>query len=150
MDLHIRRRIRDVAVEALIGLPTTGDRVRASRTSAPDELPALQVWCPSDTVERVSNRDSKRTVDVAVLGWSDGEDEALEDTLDAMALEVERALTAVRLFGAVGGGSCDAVSVETEIIEFKEDGQPVSTVGKVKALFRVNVHHPVGSPTASS
>ena len=97
MALHIRRQIRDAVALALAGLPTTGGNVFKSRVGPlpVEDLPALRIYTPIDRAERMSqgspprqNREVQVLVEAVVVA-AEGQ---LEDTFDAIGVEVEAAL----------------------------------------------------------
>lgn len=104
------------------------DRVFSSR-QAPlrsSEIPAINVYVDSETIDDVSAssapRELKRTMVLAVEGWV-ASSSAVDDALDALALEIETALDA-----AVPAGASDLVLSSSEI-GLKVDGaQPLGCV----------------------
>lgn len=96
---HIRKQIRDAAVVTLktMSPSSVGDRVYPSRVDPLpiEELPALRVYTIRDRAERLSQDDngirSERTVQLIVEAV-DRVSSDLEDALDALSVEVERAL----------------------------------------------------------
>lgn len=134
---------------ALTGLPTCGQRVFATRTSDPheDDLPCLHVAVPSETVERSSRGLAKREVDVIVVGHVLGEDEALEDALDALAAEVEAALTQPTALAPAQDVRLSRV--ETEIEKPSGPAEGLSPLGKVTLTLTATAYSVVGDPTTA-
>ena len=93
---HLRKQIRDNVVTALTGLSTTGSRVYASRVypMAAANLPGLCVYAKSEEVETTTitrPRTQLRTLTLSVEGFAVATS-GLDNTLDAISLEVEEAL----------------------------------------------------------
>jgi hypothetical protein len=92
---HARRNIRDAAVQALTGLPTTGANVHATRLypMEPAGLPALCIYTLSEEsgFDSLPPRKLLRRLELAVeiVGQVN---ETLDDTLDQISLEVEQML----------------------------------------------------------
>lgn len=91
---HARKVIRDAAVQLLTGLATTGSRVHATRLYPieAEGLPALCIYTLTeesgfDTLSRKSLRRLELAVEIVAQV-----NDTLDDTLDAIALEVEAAL----------------------------------------------------------
>ncbi len=124
---HIRKQIRDAVVIKLTGLATTGVNVFQTRIWPVNdaELPCLLVLTDGDTVNSYSegsvvantprnvNRTLHLTVQVLVRGTS------IDDALDQICLEVEKALASDRF---LGGLSVNVTLTDTRI-EFKGDGE---------------------------
>ncbi len=102
MSDHVRKQIRNAVKGALQGLATTGDRVFVSRAYPIDraKLPGLLLYSPSeDSGREDSPTDSMRDLTIQVHGIS-AISENLEDELDDIALEVEKAIDGL---GEIGG-----------------------------------------------
>jgi len=96
---HLRKQIRDNVVTALTGLSTTGSRVYASRVypMAAAKLPGLCVYAKSEEVETTTTtrpRTQLRTLTLSVEGFAVATS-GLDNTLDAISLEVEEALVLI-------------------------------------------------------
>lgn len=94
MAKHVRQQIRKAAIAALQGLATTGDRVFESRVYplSKAKLPGLCIYTPTESSGREeSPTESMRDVNLMVHGLV-AITERLEDELDDIALEVEKAL----------------------------------------------------------
>lgn len=94
MSDHVRKQIRNNAREALLGLATTGSRVYASRVYplGKSKLPGICLYTPSeDSGREDSPTETMRDVVLNVTGIV-RISENLEDELDDIALEVEKAL----------------------------------------------------------
>lgn len=126
---HLRKQIRDRVVANLTGLATTAGRVYASRVypMAAANLPGICVYTKSESVETLTTtppRTQSRTLLLEVEGYV-AATSALDDTLDAISLEVEEALA--------GDLTQNSLARDTRVIgieaEFSGDGeQPVGVV----------------------
>lgn len=127
MANHIRKQIRDAVVTLLTGLPTTGSKVYANRVWPLNdaELPGILVMSDADTVNSYSEgsvvantpRNVNRTAHLTVQVLTRGA--AIDDQLDQVCLEVEKALAADRF---LGGLSSNVTLVDTRI-QLKGDGE---------------------------
>lgn len=98
---HIRQQIREAAAEDLLGLRTTGEKVRRSAVwpIGKGGLPCLLVYVNNETVEFPSMRGDEadgrrqlRTLSLSVEGAAEGSEATLDNTLEQIGVEVERAL----------------------------------------------------------
>ena len=108
---HLRKQIRDNVVTALTGLSTTGSRVYARRVypMAAANLPGLCVYAKSEEVETTTikrPRTQVRTLTLSVEGFAVATS-GLDNTLDAISLEVEEALAA--------DPSCSSLAEDTRV-----------------------------------
>lgn len=126
---HPRKLIRDAAKALLLGQTVAGTRVHKTR-AVPlrgGKLPALTLYTTSEAVDpssqRTSPRELKRTVQLVIEGavkaTAPGED--IEDALDALAKEVERALHRDE---SLAGTADDSILTGTEV-ETAEEGEAV-------------------------
>ena len=126
---HLRKQIRDRVVTNLTGLSTTASRVYASRIypMAAANLPGLCIYTKSESVEILTMsppRAQLRTLSLAVEGYAVATS-SLDDTLDAISLEVEEALAADLTQNSLARDTRVA-SIE---IEYSDEGeQPVGVV----------------------
>jgi len=91
---HARTQIRAAAVARLTGLATTAGRVHASRMRPGDALPCLLISTNDEDIAPGSiGRLYEREVLLIVRGFAKAND-ALDDVLDQIALEVETAMAA--------------------------------------------------------
>lgn len=95
---HVRKSIRDDIVTTLTGLATTGSRVYRTKVYpiSSGSLPALVIYTKNETSEYISMsipRTIERTVTIAVEAYVQGNSN-YDNTLDAIAAEVEDAITA--------------------------------------------------------
>lgn len=102
----MRRQIRDAVASKLAGLTTTGANVFITRTHPVEEtkLPCLIVYTSNEraeltTPEGAGTKAYLRMLDLTVEGIAQGT--TTDDTLDAIALEVEEALEADTTLGGV-------------------------------------------------
>lgn len=128
---HIRKQIRDAIVTALTGLTTTGSRIYKSRIYPLEsgKLPGLCVFTKS---EEISNetinppRTQMRTLDVMVESYVMANSN-IDDSLDAISLEVEEAIYSNQTLGSLAKG-IDIVSFEAD---YSGDGEKVVGVGRL-------------------
>jgi hypothetical protein len=98
MANHLRQQLRARAVTLLTGLTTTGSRVFASRIypMADANLPGLTLYAAEETCEIATlstPRRSERELRLIVEGRAKAVS-GLDDTLDTICTEVEKALAA--------------------------------------------------------
>lgn len=114
---HVRKLIRDNIETALTGLATTGGNVYQTRVYplAEDRLPGIAIFTKSESTDyatvnppRTQIRTLVVTVEIYVKGVSN-----FDDTLDAIAVEVEEALYTDRTRGGY--------AKDTRIISFDAD-----------------------------
>lgn len=144
--MHERAAIRKAVVSALVGrapafATSARDRVTSSR-QAPireAELPTINVYVDGETVDDVTASDSPReltrTVVLVVEGWA-GATADLDDVLDDLALEIERAVDADPFLGDT---AADSVLTNTEI-GLKIDGS--RPLGCVHLEFAITYRTP--------
>jgi hypothetical protein len=135
---HARTAIRSSAVTAVTGLTTTGQRVYNTRIFplAESNLPCLAVYTGDEGVERHAIGGLlERQLELIVMGYAKGVS-GVEDTLDAMAGEVEAAVTALT-------GAKDVVirSLRTEY-----DGEGEVPLASVELIFTVVYYTDSGVP----
>lgn len=130
--VHQRRAIRDAVVAALATADTAAEtRVFPTRMVPWQRigLPAIAVYTTSETSDdqQSAPRELKRTLQLrvdAVLEQSDD----VDDAIDALALEIERAMHADPSFG----DKCsDSTLVSTEIEIGEAGNRPVGALGLV-------------------
>lgn len=132
---HLRKQIRDAIKTTLTGLTTTGQRVYLQRNypMQASALPGLLIYTNSETAEPVTMtrpQKSRRELSLTVEGLAKA-NATLEDTLDAIAREVEEALGADP---SMGGLAKTSFLTGTEI-EFNADGE--NPVGSVRLTYAV-------------
>ena len=132
---HVRKQLRDNVAAAVTGLATTGARVYRSRAYPLDSanLPGLLVYAAGETSEidsLASPRGLARVCEVVVEGVAQATAN-LDNTLDAIAAEVETALAADT---TRGGLAKDTFLAATEIQISDEGDKPV---GAVRLTYRV-------------
>lgn len=149
---HLRKQLRDAAVEALTGLPTTADRVKVGRTRPlpKDHAATLLVYTRSETSSRSANgRPPKldRTVILDVEGRVSMAD-VPDDTLDQIAVEVEAALwgTVDPVGTFLNGLVMNLRLVSTEIIT-QADGD--KHIGGIRLEYQAIYRTAEGTPTAA-
>lgn len=124
---HVRKSIRDNIVATLTGLSTTGARVYPTRVYpiADALLPGIAIYTRSEEVLNSTitiGRNLVRTLTVAVEIYAKGVT-GLDDTVDAIASEIEVALAA----DVTRGG----LAKDTRVLSFESDfsGDPDQPVG---------------------
>jgi hypothetical protein len=141
---HVRKQIRDAVAAALADLPTTGDRVFSSKRYnwRGDELPGLAIYTDSEQVERLNmQRGQRRTVSLVIDLAESAND---EDTLDAMASEVETALAADVTFG---GPAKDSSLAGTDT-DTSTDGEKPVGIKRLRYTVTYHTHH--GQPDTAA
>lgn len=136
MAYHVRRQIRDAFVSAVTGLVQTGSRVEAGRrrTLTAQHLPTLLVYTLDETSGyHAQQRKLMRVVDVAIECRVSSH-EPVDDDLDQVALEVERAI-ANRDFRSDDGLSLIDVQLVASRPDIRADGDLY--VGKLRLDYRV-------------
>lgn len=136
MANHLRRQIREAIATAVTGLATTGSHVFQSRVYPLEDtdLPALLVLAETENTEAVTihpHRTLQRTVTVDVIGVAKANAD-LDDTLDAIAKEVEVALAPP--VSALAGLAQDIGPPQTDIVM---DGTGEKPTGRVRLRFDV-------------
>ena len=89
---HIRKQIRDAVLTALIHNTSAKGRVFSSRGRRldQDELPAIVILTPDDSVAAGDKDKRKRhDLDLWVVLAGKATDDTVQDSLDALAVEVE-------------------------------------------------------------
>jgi hypothetical protein len=126
MTTHARQQIREAVATALTGLTTTGTRVYQSRMLPTDALPCLLIETNGEEIERMGGLGAtqQRRLQIAVRGFAKASAN-VDDTLDAIALEVETALETAGTLGSKIKGYINLDAVETE---FDELEKPVGVV----------------------
>jgi hypothetical protein len=117
VSVHARTQIRRAVAKMLTNLPTTQERVFEGYPWEinPEELPALEILSPSERIDEDFSSSTGgvnqlgRRVTLIIVGYTTGDD--IEDRLDQIALEVERAIGADR---TLGGTVIDSEITATE------------------------------------
>lgn len=136
---HARATIVAAAVTALGNLTTTGTRVHAGRTTPMPAAssPFLLVYGRSEQSQPLTmqgaNRRLQRELVLVVEGVS-GETGDVDDTQNAIALEVEAALAADPTLG----GTCRDLYIAATQINAQVDGE--TRLGLVRLEFQVLYH----------
>ena len=133
---HVRKLIRDNIVAAVTGLNATGTNVFKSRVYplSAESLPALTVYTRSEEVTQSTisiPRTIERTLTVSIDSYVQGLTN-YEDSLDAIAVEVENAITA----DVTRGG----YAKDTRITSFEADysGDPDQPVASSTITIEVD------------
>lgn len=104
MAPHQRAAIRHAVRDLLIGQTSAGSRVHATRILPyrKHELPAISVYTLEESVDPESRETAPRELDrrlqLEVAGWVAPAAD-LDDAMDALALEIEKAMHADRYLG---------------------------------------------------
>jgi hypothetical protein len=137
--LHQRQVIREAARDALRGRTAAGARVYETRVVPLRklELPAVSVYTLEEEVDPASSstapRELKRTVDLAIEALVKQGDN-VDDAIDAIALEIERAMHADP---TLGGAASDSVLASTEIDVLEESDR---VVGMARLVYSVTYY----------
>lgn len=133
--MHPRKQIRDAAVQALTGLPTTGARVFPTRVTPfdPSAGPGLMVYTFSEDSQFDSlgpRRSLVRTLDLAVEVICALND-SFDDTLDKVSLEIEQ------VFGVNStlNGACKDIELRRTQIAAAKDAE--KQIGGMVLTFAV-------------
>lgn len=128
---HLRKQIRDAVVTALTGLATTSTRVYKTRIYPLEtgKLPGLCIYTRS---EEISNetinppRTQLRTLEVVVESYVMANSN-IDDSLDAISLEVEEAIYSHQTLSGLAKG-IDITSFEAD---YSGEGEKIVGVGRL-------------------
>ena len=149
MPTHARTQIRNAAIAAVTGLPTTGAEVYSGRTRnlAENHPPTLLVYATDevDIVDATGHPATLyRTMTLAIEGRVEGNAaETVEDLLDQIAAEVEPAIAA----GALLIGLCVEVTLAAIRTNIVSPG--VSHIGGIRMEYRVGYRTKENAPTVA-
>lgn len=135
---HVRKQLRDAVKTLLTGLATTGANVFTGRTRPvlKGKPPYLLIYTPSESSQPGTlgyPRMMQRTLTFAIQGIvQDGTGADIEDTLDAIAEEVEAAIGA----DPTVGGLCKGAFLSSTDIVLENDGE--QPVGSIVMFFTAN------------
>ncbi len=122
---HIRKEIRDAIVELLLDETDAGENVYANRETDlwEAELPAILVYTrdESATPRDLSGRTSIRTLQL-IIEIKVYANTTLDDTLDAIALDVEDIMSAAQIAGTTGRPIYKSTQIELDSGSAKEKG----------------------------
>jgi hypothetical protein len=131
---HVRKQIRDNVTTAVTGLATTGTNVFQSRVypNEASKLPCLCVYTLTEEAEVISLTPPRigRTLDLVVEGYAKAKT-GLDDTLDAIAVEVEEALAT----DITRGGLAQMTAIQSTDIGLEGEGE--QPIGVIKMTFQV-------------
>lgn len=141
---HVRKQLRDAVVTALTGLATTGANAFGARVYPlqDDELPALRIFTASeDALASTIHVPAliERAVHLVVEGVAKATAD-LDDTLDAIGLEVETALAP----GMVLGSRTIALTYSGCGIELSGEGEKVT--GSISMRFEAVLYNAANTP----
>ena len=142
--IHQRKVIRDAVAAALVAANTTvGTRVFKTQTVPwrQQKLPAVGIGILSETSEDQGSapRQLTRTADLTIVGVLDASGQ-VDDALDALALEIERAMHADPTFGDV----CNDSRLTGTELAIDEDGS--KSIGFLRLTYQVTYY--TGAPDA--
>ena len=132
--MHKRKQIRDRVETVLTGLTTTGANVFASRVYPlkASQIPGLLIYTEEEESEPGGSGAINRMLTLAVEGHVKAVGGAIDDTLDAIAEEIEAAIDADR---TLNGLAVHTFIASTEI-EF--DAESEKPVGIITMKFMIN------------
>lgn len=152
MAAHMRKQIRDQVVAIVTGLPTTGASVFASRRYPfqAHELPAIAVYAVSENSDAENmggTRNLSRVAEIIIEGVAQ-DNSALDDTLDAMAKEIETAIGTAAMNGAsaLRGLVRDMVLIESRMA-LQPDKTSEAKTGSIVLTYRVPYRTRMADPT---
>lgn len=123
---HVRRQIREAVAAALMGLPSTGSRVFQSRLNSlkDADLPCLLINTDDERIDAenaVMGGELTRELKLTVRGVAKITGN-LDDTLDAIAEEVEPLLIGSGLGGLVKRCTLESIKVDMDDVLEKPAG----------------------------
>lgn len=137
---HARRQIREAVATALTGLTTTGSRVFQSRMREQESLPCLLVVTDTENVDASVGTIQQRDLDILVTGLAQGASN-VDDTLDAIAEEVETAMQAAGTLGGLVSVAPGLTGIRTQF-----DDSLQQPVGEIELAFRCTYFTHAGAP----
>lgn len=147
MALHARRQIVQAVAARLAGLPLTGSRVYAGRAApkASGSTPFLLVYGRREqSAPMTMGRDRRalqRELTLAIEAVTASADDN-DDQVDAIALEVERAMAADPHLG----GLCRDLYLVSTALDARADGE--SRMGRARFEFTIIYITPAADPAA--
>ena len=144
MTTHARQQIRQAVATACTGLTTTGSRVHQSRMRPATDagLPCLLISTGDESIEASVQAHQARTLIVTVRGLAKVAAD-LDDTLDAMALEVETAIQSAGTLSGLVPGRLQLISISTDF-----DDSLDKPAGQIVLEFKAGYFTASGSPGA--
>jgi hypothetical protein len=139
---HARRQIREAAATLVTGLSTTGTNVRQSRMHPAQDagLPLLLVTTNDEIIVPGSiSVLQERDVELLITGFAKSAS-TLDDTLDAIALEVETAMATAPTLG----GKCSGMELRSIKVDF--DDETDKPVGRIALDYRITYFVNAGAP----
>lgn len=139
---HARQQIREAVASALTGLATTGARVHQSRMRPADAagLPCLLITTDGEQIDTDLQTHQTRLLTITVRGLAKAASN-VDDTLDAIASEVEAALNSAGTLGnKVPGG------VVLKEIDVDFDDALDKPAGVVVMQYQAGYYTLAGSP----
>lgn len=136
---HQRTLIRQAAKAALLGNTSAGPRVHTSRIVAwrPKDLPAIAIYTLEEPVDPDSAssapRELRRSLTLAIEVAA-VQQESIDDELDALALQIERAIHAD---WTLGDTAADTILANTNV-EIMAEGEKI--IGVMRIEFTVTYY----------
>lgn len=135
MGLHVHRQIREAVVAALSAIPGLGGRVHANRLYPFEDtsLPALRVYLDDEEAETITVNgptllDRVLSLSVEICAKAA---QGLDDDLDGLALEVEKALA-----GGIACGSRTLYPLYAGM-RYEDDATLEKPVAVKRLMFRI-------------
>ena len=137
---HARRSIREAVATAVTGLATTGSRVFQSHMLPQETLPCLLVTAGSEEVETDLGSVQTRVLEIEIVGVAKAASD-VDDTLDAIAEEVEAAVQSAGTLGGLVSAPPVLTRIRTDFDDSLE--QPV---GEIALTFGCTYFTNAGAP----
>lgn len=132
---HKRKDIRDAIQTLLVNQTSAGDRVYINRTKLLDKvkLPAILIYIDTETAitRDIRNTSSIRTLVALIQIVASGKDDATDDTLDDVALEIETIMYANPSISAKALGATYTGT------EFERDNQGESKIASASLSYEI-------------
>lgn len=148
MTIHRRTTIRR-RVESVLG-GISGVTVQASRVRPwqRDDLPAMAVRTPRESITRDDKDDGERRVLTVVVAIADQAGQASDDVLDGLVADVEAELWADRQLTDAGTLGQLLIDWQLEGIEVELVDEGDRQTGVAEVTFRAEYLTDAGNPTA--
>ena len=142
--LHVRAQLRKAVAARLkaASIVATASVFEArARATTDAQLPCLFVFTDDENAGRYTGRTTARTVDLVIRGRVKTVGEPPQDTLDALSLEIERAIAGDE---SLGGLAFDLQLVRTHSgVSANSDRQ----AGDIDVAYSVEIHTANNDPT---
>jgi hypothetical protein len=143
MALHMRARLRQAVALQLKNQTTAAANVFPARVrpTTASQLPCLLVFTEDETAERYTGGTTVRRVDLVIRGRVATVGDPPQDTLDALALEIEQAIAGDE---SLGGLAFDLQLVRTHS---GASAQSDRQAGDIDLTYAVEIHTANNDPT---